>query len=64
MIQHPVLASSTLGYMWIYQGLNNLRVTQARLSANALGQQVQSLFAQDYDLELEYHTILDGESGI
>ncbi len=63
MVQHPVLASATLGRMWIYQGLNNLRVTQARLSANALGQQVQTLFAQDYDLEHEYHTLLDGEFG-
>ena len=61
MVQHPVLASSTLGKMWIAQGQNNLRASQARLSTNNLADEVEQLFEQDYDLELEYHTILDGE---
>ncbi|KAF7966554.1 hypothetical protein HWV62_37875 [Athelia sp. TMB] len=61
LVHHPVLASSTLGNMWIAQGLNNLRASQARLSTNALADQVESLFAQDWELENEYHTILDGK---
>ena len=54
------MASSTLGHMWIYQGMNNLRASQARLSTNPLADQVESAFETDYDLEHEYHTILDG----
>ena len=61
MVQHPVLASSTLGKMWILQGMNNLRASQARLSTNDLADQVEALFEQDYDLELEYHQLLDGK---
>ena len=61
MVQHPVLASSTLGKMWIAQGQNNLRASQARLSTNNLADEVEQLFEQDYDLEHEYHTILDGK---
>ena len=41
--------------------MNNLRVSQARLSANNLADQVESLFTQDYDLEVQYHTMLDGK---
>ena len=62
MVQHPVLASATLGRMWIYAGMNNLRVSQARISANQLFDEVQSLFMQDYDLEVEYHSLLEGMS--
>ncbi|KAH7905930.1 hypothetical protein BJ138DRAFT_1183402 [Hygrophoropsis aurantiaca] len=52
LVQHPVEASHTVATMWIYAGINNLRASQAR---------VQSLFQKDYDLEVEYHTILDGK---
>ena len=61
LVHHPVMASSTLGQMWIASGMNNLRVSQARLSANNLADQVESLFTQDYDLEVQYHTMLDGK---
>lgn len=64
LVQHPVLASSTLGNMWIAQGLNNLRASQARLSTNALADQVESLFADDWELENRYHTILDGKLNV
>lgn len=60
MVHHPVLASSTLGKMWIFAGQNNLRASQARLSTNNLAGQVESLFEQDYALEQQYHQLLDG----
>ncbi|KAJ6625989.1 hypothetical protein B0H10DRAFT_2430075 [Mycena sp. CBHHK59/15] len=61
LVQHPVLASANLGNMLISAGQNNLRASQARLSTNALADQVEALFENDFDLETEYHTILDGK---
>ncbi|KAG7087753.1 hypothetical protein E1B28_013694 [Marasmius oreades] len=61
LVHHPVLASSNLGKLYIYAGMNNLRASQARLSANALGDQVEELFEKDFDLETQYHSILDGK---
>ncbi|KAF9262013.1 hypothetical protein L218DRAFT_904506 [Marasmius fiardii PR-910] len=61
LVHHPVLASSNLGKMYIFAGMNNLRASQARLSANALGDQVEELFDKDFDLESQYHSILDGK---
>ncbi|KZP08810.1 glycoside hydrolase family 115 protein [Athelia psychrophila] len=61
LVHHPALASSNLGNMWVSQGLNNLRASQARLSTNALADKVESLFAEDWELENTYHTILDGK---
>ncbi|KAJ7773957.1 hypothetical protein B0H16DRAFT_1510537 [Mycena metata] len=61
LVHHPVLASSNLGAMMIAAGQNNLRASQARLSANALADQVEMLFENDFSLEAEYHTILDGK---
>ncbi|OCH83989.1 hypothetical protein OBBRIDRAFT_742368 [Obba rivulosa] len=61
LVLHPVRASATVGTMWIYSGINNLRVSQARLSANEYAEMVSTLFEQDYDLELEYHSLLDGK---
>ena len=60
LVQHPVTASSTLGQMWIAAGINNVRASQARLSANTFADQVEQLFEQDHDIEVQYHTILDG----
>lgn len=60
LVQHPVLASSNLAHMLISAGINNLRASQARLSANDYADTVEQLFETDYDLEVEYHTILDG----
>ncbi|THH00581.1 hypothetical protein EW145_g7057 [Phellinidium pouzarii] len=60
-VQHPILASSTLGKMWIAQGMNNLRISQARLSANDLADQVEQLFERDYEIETEYHQLLGGK---
>ncbi|KAL0562656.1 hypothetical protein V5O48_019428 [Marasmius crinis-equi] len=47
--------------MYIYAGLNNLRSSQARLSANAMGDRVEELFEKDFDFEQQYHTMLDGK---
>lgn len=62
LVHHPILASDTLTRMWISAGMNNLRASQARLSANDLANEVESLFMQDAQLEAEYHGLLDGES--
>ncbi|KAI0946298.1 hypothetical protein AcV7_010311 [Taiwanofungus camphoratus] len=61
LVYHPVQASYTLANMWISAGMNNLRASQAFLSANDYASQVGDLFEQDYDLEVEYHTILNGK---
>ncbi|OBZ74369.1 hypothetical protein A0H81_05491 [Grifola frondosa] len=61
LVQHPVQASYTLANMWISAGINNLRASQARLSANNYATQVEDLFLQDYDLEVDYHTLLNGK---
>lgn len=61
LVHHPVLASATLGAMWINQGINNLRASQARLSTNDAADRVEELFERDYQLEDQYHKLLDGE---
>ncbi|KIY44327.1 hypothetical protein FISHEDRAFT_51503 [Fistulina hepatica ATCC 64428] len=61
LVHHPVLASSNLGRMLIYAGQNNLRAEQACASANDLANAVERFFDYDFDLETEYHTILNGE---
>jgi hypothetical protein len=61
LVQHPIQATSTLVNMWVAAGMNNLRASQARVSANGYAATVESLFETDYDLEHEYHTLLDGK---
>jgi hypothetical protein len=61
LVQHPVEASYTLLNMWISQGYNNLLATQAKNAANQWGSRVEDLFDHDYELETEYHTLLDGK---
>ncbi|KAF4586297.1 hypothetical protein EYR38_010572 [Pleurotus pulmonarius] len=61
MVQHPVVASDIVGRMLIFAGQNNMRASQARLSTNSLADQVEDLFMQDYDLETQYHSLLDGK---
>ena len=60
LVHHPVQATLTLTNMWISAGINNLRASQARISANTYMEEVESLFDQDYALEVDYHTILNG----
>ncbi|KAI0742887.1 hypothetical protein C8Q80DRAFT_1191287 [Daedaleopsis nitida] len=61
LVHHPVQATLTLANMWISAGINNLRASQARLSANDFMNQVVQLFDQDYAIEVDYHSILDGK---
>ncbi|KAI0758924.1 hypothetical protein C8Q74DRAFT_1300824 [Fomes fomentarius] len=60
LVHHPVQASLTLANMWIAAGINNLRASQARLSANDFMDHVVNLFDQDYAIEVDYHSILNG----
>ncbi|PIL25769.1 hypothetical protein GSI_11519 [Ganoderma sinense ZZ0214-1] len=61
LVQHPVQASLALQHMYIAAAINNLRAIQYSVAANMYKTQVESLFATDFDLENEYHTILDGK---
>ncbi|KAJ7607358.1 hypothetical protein FB45DRAFT_948146 [Roridomyces roridus] len=61
LVHHPVLASANLGTMLIAAGQSVLRASQARLSANAFADEAETLFERDFDLETEYHTLLDGK---
>ncbi|GJJ14027.1 hypothetical protein Clacol_008284 [Clathrus columnatus] len=61
LVHHPVLASANLQQMWILAGRNNLYASQARLSTNNLADQVEELFETDYDLEVQYHSLLGGK---
>jgi hypothetical protein len=61
LVLHPVLASATVGKMWIAAGMNNLRASGARVSANAYAGDVQDLFDMDYELETQYNSLLHGK---
>ena len=60
LVHHPAQASLTLAQMWIAAGINQLRASQARISANQYMTAVEQLFDADYALEIDYHTILNG----
>ena len=61
LVHHPAQASLTLAQMWIAAGINQLRASQARISANEYKDRVEQLFEDDYALEMDYHAILEGE---
>ncbi|KAF9481597.1 hypothetical protein BDN70DRAFT_517933 [Pholiota conissans] len=61
LVHHPILASTNLANMLIAAGQNNLRASQARLSANQLADTVEELFEKDFDFEQQYHTMLNGK---
>ncbi|GLB44507.1 putative glycosyl hydrolase family 115 [Lyophyllum shimeji] len=61
LVHHPVLASANMANILIAAGMNNMRASQARLSANALADQAEKFFEQDFDIETEYHQLLDGK---
>ncbi|KAJ7730249.1 hypothetical protein DFH07DRAFT_174950 [Mycena maculata] len=61
LVHHTVLASANLGNMLIAAGQSVLRASQARLSANEFADQTEALFEHDFDLETDYHTLLDGK---
>ncbi|KAF9026544.1 hypothetical protein BDZ89DRAFT_1092397 [Hymenopellis radicata] len=58
----PSFFQLVLHPMYIAAGLNNLRSSQAFLSTNALADRVQDLFDIDYELETQYHTLLDAST--
>lgn len=63
LVQHPVQATYVLANMWMSSGINNLRASQARISANTFADQVEDLFEQDFALETQYHQLLNGVYG-
>lgn len=64
LVHHPIQASYTLANMWISSGINNLRASQARISANNFADEVEDLFEQDFDLETQYHQLLNGRGNL
>ncbi|KAG6856193.1 hypothetical protein H0H87_006733 [Tephrocybe sp. NHM501043] len=61
LVQHPVLASANVANLLVTVGLNNLRASQARLSTNDLADKAVEYFEGDFDLETQYHQLLDGK---
>ena len=61
LIQHPIQASLILRNTFIAAAMNNLRAIQYSAAANMYKAQVEKLFDQDYELENDYHTILNGK---
>ncbi|KAF6749792.1 hypothetical protein DFP72DRAFT_1073016 [Ephemerocybe angulata] len=61
LVHHPVIASANLQAIYVNAGWNNLRAVQARLSTNELAETVQKLFEVDYDIETQYHQLLNGK---
>ncbi|CCM00715.1 uncharacterized protein FIBRA_02755 [Fibroporia radiculosa] len=61
LVYHPVQASYTLANMWYAAGMNNLRTSQAFISANDYAAEVEALFEQDWALEVEYDSQLDSK---
>ncbi|PPQ95886.1 hypothetical protein CVT25_000388 [Psilocybe cyanescens] len=59
LVHHPVIASNNVAKMLVAAGQNNLRASQARLSTNQLADTVEQLFEKDFDIETQYHTLLN-----
>ncbi|RDB17758.1 hypothetical protein Hypma_001072 [Hypsizygus marmoreus] len=61
LVHHPVLASANLANILVSAGINNMRASQARISANDMADQAQKFFERDFDLETQYHELLNGK---
>jgi hypothetical protein len=62
LILHPILASSTVGEMYIAAGRNHLYAEEGRASANLYADETRKLFAQDAAITDEYnHKLLNGK---
>ncbi|KAG8741234.1 hypothetical protein FRC10_003156 [Ceratobasidium sp. 414] len=61
LVHHPIQASSIVQNLYYTVGRNNLYASQARLSTNALADQAAQIFDSDYDLEAQYHSLLNGK---
>jgi len=62
LVHHPIIASANLNKLLITTGRNSMRASQAFLSTNQLADTAENLFEHDFDLEEDYHSILDGEA--
>ncbi|KAG9094994.1 hypothetical protein FS749_011331 [Ceratobasidium sp. UAMH 11750] len=61
LVHHPIQASSIVQNLYYTVGRNNLYASQARLSTNVLADQAAQLFDSDYELEAQYHSLLNGK---
>lgn len=61
LVHHPVIASANVARLLFNVGMNNLRSSQAFLSTNNFADKAEELFEHDWDLENEYHTMLNGK---
>ncbi|KAG8956849.1 hypothetical protein FRC04_000327 [Tulasnella sp. 424] len=61
LVHHAVSASYNLAQLYVTAGKNNLFASQARISTNDLADSAEKLFEADYDLEHQYHTMLNGK---
>jgi hypothetical protein len=62
LVLHPILASSTVGEMYIAAGRNRLYAEEGRASANFYADETRKLFAQDAAITDEYnHKLLNGK---
>ncbi|QRV92865.1 glycoside hydrolase family 115 protein [Ceratobasidium sp. AG-Ba] len=61
LVHHPIQASSIVQNLYYTVGRNNLYASQARLSTNLLADQAVQIFNSDYDLEAQYHGLLNGK---
>ncbi|TFK29114.1 hypothetical protein FA15DRAFT_583018 [Coprinopsis marcescibilis] len=61
LVHHPVIASANVGHLYVNAGLNNLRASQASQAANAYLERVNNFFDQDWEIEQQYHRLLDGK---
>ncbi|CAA7262063.1 unnamed protein product [Cyclocybe aegerita] len=61
LVHHPIIASNNVAKLLINAGKNNLHASQARYSTNQLADSVEEFFEKDYDIEVQYHSLLDGK---
>ncbi|CAE6433693.1 unnamed protein product, partial [Rhizoctonia solani] len=61
LVHHPIQASSIVQKLYYTVGKNNLFASQARLSTNSLADQAIEIFDSDWELEDQYHKLLNGK---
>ncbi|CAE6427189.1 unnamed protein product [Rhizoctonia solani] len=61
LVHHPIQASSIVQELYYTVGRNNLYASQARLSTNDLADQAVKIFDSDWQLEDQYHRMLNGK---
>ncbi|CAE6416313.1 unnamed protein product [Rhizoctonia solani] len=61
LVHHPIQASSIVQQLYYTVGKNNLFASQARLSTNSLADQAIEIFDSDWELEDQYHKLLNGK---